>query len=375
MLLRANESMDLVNLRIDLEVIGVDQMPAVWTLRMLTMPPLEARFNLTMDERPSVEPDQTQEDRPEDDPISTMSEPHWFREVGRSGGMMRWRAMSSIPTRITLWTVAPWARGRHVADWTGLYEIAPSNRESPCSSLAPLVEVRSVISETPPPPVMLNRDQPSNDAEGSIISTDVGASESPEALILPTITVVATTSMFMLLAGILLTNESIRIPATAALLSIGALIGRTTESADGGFQRGRIVGYLVANPGVHFRALMSALDMSNGQLTHHLRILEDEQRIWRRKDGRLIRFYPASVAHDTPMMICRCQPCRQIRTASKEGSSNCSMRMVRWHPSQLRRISPGDWNEVNNSSAIISEPCNDMDWWRSGRSVFDIDTC
>ena len=52
------------------------------------------------------------------------------------------------------------------------------------------------------------------------------------------------------------------------------------------------MGYLTANPGCHFRALMAALEMSNGQITHHLKILEDEDRIWRRADGRLVRFYP-----------------------------------------------------------------------------------
>ena len=56
--------------------------------------------------------------------------------------------------------------------------------------------------------------------------------------------------------------------------------------------RGRLMGYLTANPGCHFRALMAALEMSNGQITHHLKILEDEDRIWRRADGRLVRFYP-----------------------------------------------------------------------------------
>lgn len=52
------------------------------------------------------------------------------------------------------------------------------------------------------------------------------------------------------------------------------------------------MGYLTANPGCHFRALMAALEMSNGQITHHLRILESEEGIWRRKDGRLMRYYP-----------------------------------------------------------------------------------
>jgi predicted transcriptional regulator len=32
--------------------------------------------------------------------------------------------------------------------------------------------------------------------------------------------------------------------------------------------------------------------MSNGQITHHLKVLENEESIWRRSDGRLVRFYP-----------------------------------------------------------------------------------
>jgi predicted transcriptional regulator len=35
--------------------------------------------------------------------------------------------------------------------------------------------------------------------------------------------------------------------------------------------------------------------MSNGQLTHHLSVLEGDKAIWRRKDGRKVRYYPASI--------------------------------------------------------------------------------
>ena len=70
---------------------------------------------------------------------------------------------------------------------------------------------------------------------------------------------------------------------------------RRNGEHDGEYQRGRIMGYLTANPGVHFRALLGALSMSNGQLTHHLKHLEGEERIWRRKDGRLVRFYPSTI--------------------------------------------------------------------------------
>ncbi|MGB0488579.1 MAG: winged helix-turn-helix transcriptional regulator [Candidatus Poseidoniaceae archaeon] len=120
--------------------------------------------------------------------------------------------------------------------------------------------------------------------------------ESQEEQISPavvTITVaVASTGILSLLVASIATNESWRIPATSAGLWLLGLVGRTSETSDGRYQRGRLMGYLTANPGCHFRALMAALEMSNGQITHHLKILEDEGRIWRRADGRLVRFYP-----------------------------------------------------------------------------------
>ena len=69
-------------------------------------------------------------------------------------------------------------------------------------------------------------------------------------------------------------------------------MGKTHETSDGRFQRGRLIGYLTANPGCHFRALMAALKMSNGQITHHLRLLENQELIWRLNDGRFVRYYP-----------------------------------------------------------------------------------
>ena len=103
---------------------------------------------------------------------------------------------------------------------------------------------------------------------------------------------VASTGILSLLFAAIATNESWRIPATSAGLWLLGLVGRTSETSDGRYQRGRLMGYLTANPGCHFRALMAALEMSNGQITHHLKILQDEGRIWRRPDGRLVRFYP-----------------------------------------------------------------------------------
>ena len=110
--------------------------------------------------------------------------------------------------------------------------------------------------------------------------------------VITVVSVVVTASILSLFVVAASTNEALRLPATMAGLWFLGLLGKTHETTDGRYQRGRLMGYLTANPGCHFRALMSALDMSNGQITHHLRILETEEHVWRKNDGRLVRFYP-----------------------------------------------------------------------------------
>ena len=114
------------------------------------------------------------------------------------------------------------------------------------------------------------------------------------------LTSVAAVSITAMLIAFVTSHEGIRLPLTGIGLSLMGLIGRTHETNDGKFQRGRLMGYLTANPGCHFRALLAALQMSNGQLTHHIKVLEDEERIWRRPDGRLMRFYPSTISMATP---------------------------------------------------------------------------
>jgi len=133
------------------------------------------------------------------------------------------------------------------------------------------------------------------DEEESETKTTPIVAESEEELgpvVIAVGTVIVSTGIFSLMVAVIASNESWRIPATSAGLWLLGLIGRTSETSDGRYQRGRLTGYLTANPGCHFRALMAALDMSNGQITHHLKVLEQEERVWRRPDGRLVRFYP-----------------------------------------------------------------------------------
>jgi predicted transcriptional regulator len=66
------------------------------------------------------------------------------------------------------------------------------------------------------------------------------------------------------------------------------------------FFRGRISGYIVANPGDHYTAIREALQLSNGNLAFHLKKLEREGVIKSRVDGTYRRYYPAEMRVPEP---------------------------------------------------------------------------
>ncbi len=183
------------------------------------------------------------------------------------------------------------SHARTLAAWTpsgtteGVYRAVEASPSPACASFsAPSVEVIEVVMErsTLDPvieekPVEMQQDQ---------------VNETAPVFVASVVTVVVTTSLLSLLVAVVATNEGLRLPTTLAGLWLLGLVGKTHETTDGRYQRGRLMGYLTANPGCHFRALMSALEMSNGQITHHLRILEAEENVWRKNDGRLVRYYP-----------------------------------------------------------------------------------
>ena len=52
------------------------------------------------------------------------------------------------------------------------------------------------------------------------------------------------------------------------------------------------MGYVEANPGVHYTELMRALDLNNGTLAYHLNVLEKERFVVSRRQGLYKLFYP-----------------------------------------------------------------------------------
>ncbi|UCD91795.1 MAG: winged helix-turn-helix transcriptional regulator [Methanobacteriota archaeon] len=79
-----------------------------------------------------------------------------------------------------------------------------------------------------------------------------------------------------------------------AVLSLFMLLYVKLKEEDilGQFTRGRIHGYIEANPGEHFGAIRKALSLSSGNAIYHLRVLEKEGLIVSRNDGVYKRFYP-----------------------------------------------------------------------------------
>jgi DNA-binding MarR family transcriptional regulator len=177
----------------------------------------------------------------------------------------------------------------------GHYQVVAAQSTPACATFSTeSIDITEVVSENSPVVDAETQETP----EPIVEITEEEDGLSPTIITIGA--VVASTGILATLFGMVATNESWRIPATTAGLWFMGLLGRTSETSDGRYQRGRLMGYLTANPGCHFRALMAALEMSNGQITHHLKVLEDEEGIWRRPDGRLVRFYPfTSKLHPT----------------------------------------------------------------------------
>jgi len=63
--------------------------------------------------------------------------------------------------------------------------------------------------------------------------------------------------------------------------------------------RYEILGYLKARPGAHYTELKDNLDLNDGSLVHHLRVLEKEDKIYSKRVGKYKLFYVTSYRRET----------------------------------------------------------------------------
>jgi predicted transcriptional regulator len=67
--------------------------------------------------------------------------------------------------------------------------------------------------------------------------------------------------------------------------------------------RADILDYINLNPGIHYRKILSDLDLQMGVLTHHLNMLERQKYIISLQDSMYRRFYPANVPINNKLIL------------------------------------------------------------------------
>lgn len=95
--------------------------------------------------------------------------------------------------------------------------------------------------------------------------------------------------------------EVMRVTVLVALVS--PMLARMKSNRDDMLTRGRLLGYLEANAGIHFSALRDALGLANGVTAYHLHTLESQGQIISWRDGKLRRYAIASLTKEAVSRI------------------------------------------------------------------------
>ena len=90
--------------------------------------------------------------------------------------------------------------------------------------------------------------------------------------------------------------EAMRVTVLIALAT--PLLARMNANRDDMLTRGRILGYLEANAGIHFSALRDALGLANGVTAYHLHTLEGQGEVISWRDGKLRRYAISSLSKE-----------------------------------------------------------------------------
>ena len=90
--------------------------------------------------------------------------------------------------------------------------------------------------------------------------------------------------------------EAMRVTVLVALAT--PLLARMKANQEDLLTRGRILGYLEANSGIHFSALRDALGLANGVTAYHLHTLEGQGEVISWRDGKLRRYAVSSLTNE-----------------------------------------------------------------------------
>lgn len=103
----------------------------------------------------------------------------------------------------------------------------------------------------------------------------------------------AVTAILLFIGTLVAWNENMKFGFFLLFVPLYTKIKR--EKVLDHFVRGKLYGYILANPGEHYNAIRQALGLTNGSLAHHLRTLEREGFIKSKRFGIYRRFYPMNM--------------------------------------------------------------------------------
>jgi predicted transcriptional regulator len=108
---------------------------------------------------------------------------------------------------------------------------------------------------------------------------------------------VTSTSVGVMVLGFLVFTETGKYKLLALFTLLIPLYMRIQkEDVLDQFVRGQIYGYIKTNPGVHYNQIRRGIDVKNGTLSYHLRVLEKTELIKSRREGvRYRAFYPTGM--------------------------------------------------------------------------------
>ena len=167
--------------------------------------------------------------------------------------------------------------------------------------------------------------------------------------------------------------EFVKVTVLVALIS--PMLARMKSNREDMLTRGRLLGYLEANAGIHFSALRDALGLANGVTAYHLHTLESTGQIISWRDGKLRRYAISSLSREEIGRIRN--PIAGTRLAilevlSESGNIGLSGTDIRLKLEISRQLLSHHLNELRNGEMVEAASEARRPKWRLSDSGMDI---
>ena len=166
--------------------------------------------------------------------------------------------------------------------------------------------------------------------------------------------------------------EFVKVTVLVALIS--PMLARMKGNREDMLTRGRLLGYLEANAGIHFSALRDALGLANGVTAYHLHTLESTGQIISWRDGKLRRYAISSLSREEIGRIRN--PIAGTRLAilevlSESGNIGLSGTDIRMKLEISRQLLSHHLNELRNGEMVEAASQARRPKWRLSDSGMD----